>query len=126
MHLGVPLAGACAGLSDFAGVRRRFELHEGPGGGLLVNDYAHHPVEIEAVVQTARRRFPDRRLVVAFQPHQYQRTLLLLESFAASLAAADVTLVTEIYGARESDEIIASVSAGDLVNAVREAGGEES
>ena len=48
---------------------------------------------------------------MAFQPHQYQRTLLLLESFAASLAAADVTLVTEIYGARESDEIMASVSA---------------
>ncbi|MEC7724908.1 MAG: UDP-N-acetylmuramate--L-alanine ligase [Planctomycetota bacterium] len=121
---GADLAGACAGLSDFAGVRRRFELHEGAGGGLLVNDYAHHPVEIEAVLQTARRRFPDRRLVVAFQPHQYQRTLLLLESFAASLAAADVTLVTEIYGARESDEIMASVSAGDLVNSVREAGGE--
>ena len=119
---GADLAGACAGISEFVGVRRRFELHEGAGGGVLVNDYAHHPVEIEAVLQTARRRFPDRRLVVAFQPHQYQRTLLLMESFAASLAAADVTLIAEIYGARESDEIMASVSAGDLVAAVRERG----
>ena len=62
--------------------------------------------------------------MAAFQPHQYQRTLLLLESFAVSLAAADVTLITEIYGARESDDIMASVSAGDLVNAVREIGGD--
>ena len=81
-------------------------------------------VEIEAVLQTARRRFPDRRILVAFQPHQYQRTLLLLDQFAASLAAADTTLIAEIYGARESDEIMASVSAGDLVNAVREHGGD--
>lgn len=121
---GADLAGACSGISEFVGVRRRFETHRGPDGGVLVNDYAHHPAEIEAVLQTARRRFPDRRIVVAFQPHQYQRTLLLLDQFAASLAAADVTLITEIYGARESDEIMASVSAGDLVNAVREHGGE--
>ena len=121
---GADLEGACQGLSEFVGVRRRFELHEGPGGGVLVNDYAHHPVEIEAVLQTARRRFPDRRILVAFQPHQYQRTLLLLDQFAASLAAADITLIAEIYGARESDEIMASVSAGDLVNAVREHGGD--
>ena len=121
---GADLEGACQGLSEFVGVRRRFELHEGPDGGVLVNDYAHHPVEIEAVLQTARRRFPDRRILVAFQPHQYQRTLLLLDQFAASLAAADTTLIAEIYGARESDEIMASVSAGDLVNAVREHGGD--
>ena len=111
--------GGLRGNIGLRGVRRRFELR-GAGGGLLVND-AHHPVEIEAVLQTARRRFPDRRL--GRLPHQYQRTLLLLESFASSLAAADVTLVTEIYGARESDEIMASVSAGDLVNSV-EAGGD--
>ncbi|MCK5944739.1 MAG: UDP-N-acetylmuramate--L-alanine ligase, partial [Planctomycetes bacterium] len=79
---GADLEGACQGISDFVGVRRRFEMHEGPGGGVLVNDYAHHPVEIEAVLQTARRRFPERRIVVAFQPHQYQRTLLLLDQFA--------------------------------------------
>ena len=116
------LAGACQGISDFAGVRRRFEMHEGPAGGLLVNDYAHHPAEIQAVLGTARRRFPGRRLLVAFQPHQYQRTLFLLDAFAAALAAADTVLITEIYGARESDEIMASVSAGDLVNGVRQLG----
>ena len=118
----VDLAGACDGISSFAGVRRRFELREGPAGGMLVNDYAHHPAEIEAVVGTARRRFPGQRLLVVFQPHQYQRTLFLLDEFALALAAADSVLVTEIYGARESDEIMASVSAGDLVNGVRAQG----
>src|SRR5690606_19824975 len=78
--------------------------------------------EIHAVLSTARRRFPGKRLVVAFQPHQYQRTLFLLDQFAQALAEADVTLITEIYGARESEEIMASVSAGDLVNGIREHG----
>lgn len=114
------LAGACQGISDFVGVRRRFELHTGPNGGMLVNDYAHHPAEIEAVIGAARRRFPGQRLLVAFQPHQYQRTLFLLDAFAQAMALADTALITEIYGARETDEIMASVSAGDLVNGVRE------
>jgi UDP-N-acetylmuramate--alanine ligase len=70
------------------------------------------------VLQTARRRFPGRRLVVVFQPHQFQRTLCLLSQFAEALAAADRVLVTDIYGARESDAIMAAVSAADLVDAV--------
>jgi UDP-N-acetylmuramate--alanine ligase len=117
------LAAACAGIASFAGVRRRFELHTGARGGTLVNDYAHHPAEIRAVLQTARRRFPGRRLLVAFQPHQYQRTRCLLPQFAEVLASADMSLIADIYGARESDEIKASVSARDLVEAVRACGG---
>lgn len=120
---GADLAGACAGIAGFAGVRRRFELHEGARGGLLVNDYAHHPAEIRVVLQAARKRFPGRRLLVAFQPHQFQRTRCLLPEFADVLATADLTLVADIYGARESAEVQASVSAADLVMAVRERGG---
>ena len=63
-------------------------------------------------------------MVVAFQPHQFQRTLLLLDDFAEAMAGSDIALITEIYGARETDEIMASVSAGDLVNGVREHGCE--
>jgi UDP-N-acetylmuramate--alanine ligase len=110
---------ACAGLAAFAGVRRRFEVHTGPRGGLLVNDYAHHPAEIRAVLQAARRRFPGRSLLAVFQPHQHQRTLCLLPEFAAALAGADRSLVADIYGARESAEMKAAVSAADLVDAVR-------
>jgi UDP-N-acetylmuramate--alanine ligase len=120
---GADVALACAGVASFAGVRRRFELHQGQRGGLLVNDYAHHPVEIRAVLQAARQRFPGKRMLVAFQPHQHQRTLCLLSEFAEALAAADLTLVADIYGARESAELKAAVSASDLVEAVRARGG---
>jgi UDP-N-acetylmuramate--alanine ligase len=120
---GADLDGACRGLAAFTGVRRRFEMHTGPAGGLLVNDYAHHPAEIRAVLQAARRRFPGRRLLVVFQPHQFQRTLFLLSEFAEALAAADHVLVVDIYGARESAEMKASVSSADLVQAVCELGG---
>jgi len=117
------LEGACRGVAEFAGVRRRFEMHNGPRGGLLVNDYAHHPAEIRAVIRAARQRFPGRRLVVVFQPHQHQRTLCLLQEFAESLVSADEAIVADIYGARESAEMRASVSAGDLVAAVVARGG---
>ncbi|HEX5053565.1 MAG TPA: cyanophycin synthetase [Planctomycetota bacterium] len=121
--VGADVAGACRGMAGFCGVRRRFEPHTGACGGLLVNDYAHHPAEIRAVVQTARRRYPGRRLLVVFQPHQHQRTRCLLPQFAESLAAADLAVVVDIYGARESDAMKASVSADDLVQAVRACGG---
>ncbi len=120
---GADLDGVCRGLAAFTGVRRRFEMHTGPAGGLLVNDYAHHPAEIRAVLHTARRRFPGRRLLVAFQPHQFQRTLCLLSEFAEALTAADHVLVADIYGARESAEMRASVSAADLVQQVCALGG---
>lgn len=124
LSVGADAAGACQGLSEFAGVRRRFELRHGPSGGPVVNDYAHHPAEIRAVLRTARRRFPGRRLVVAFQPHQHQRTLALLEQFAEALATADLTLIADIYGARESEAVRASVAAGDLVDAIVRRGGD--
>ncbi|MEO6593382.1 MAG: UDP-N-acetylmuramate--L-alanine ligase [Planctomycetota bacterium] len=120
---GADVAGACRGMASFGGVRRRFEMHTGARGGLLVNDYAHHPAEIRAVLQAARRRFPGRRLLVVFQPHQYQRTRCLLPQFAEALAAADMAVIADIYGARESAAMKASVSADDLVQAVRTCGG---
>ncbi len=117
--VGADPEGACRGLIGFGGVRRRFEMHEGRLGGVLVNDYAHHPAEISAVLRTARNRFPGRRVLAAFQPHQHQRTYHLLPEFAESLAPADHCLVADIYGARESAEMRARVCAGDLVAAIR-------
>lgn len=123
LAVGAEPEGACQGISTFGGVRRRFEMHEGRSGGRLINDYAHHPSEIRAVLQAARKRFPGMRIVVAFQPHQHQRTLCLLEDFADVLAEADRVLVLDIYGARESAEIKSKVSAQDLVRAVVSRGG---
>jgi UDP-N-acetylmuramate--alanine ligase len=115
--------GACAGISGFDGVRRRFETRCGPRGGILVNDYAHHPEEIRAVLRTARKRWPGQRILVAFQPHQHRRTLHLLEEFAASLADADFSLVADIYGAREEQSVRDAVCSNDVVEAVRALGG---
>lgn len=115
---------ACDGVGKFGGVRRRFEVHQGPKGGVVVNDYAHHPAEIRAVLHAARRRYPGRRLVVAFQPHQHERTMRLLPEFAAALAEGDLTLLVNIYGARESAEMRAAISAADLAAAVCQAGGQ--
>jgi UDP-N-acetylmuramate--alanine ligase len=120
---GADLRGACAGLSAFPGVRRRFELRRGAFGGLLINDYAHHPAEIRAVLRAARRRFPAQRLLVAFEPHQHQRTLQLLDQFADVLKDADQSIVSDIYGAREREEIRGRICAGDLVRAIRALGG---
>ncbi len=121
--VGADLEGACAGIENFCGVRRRFELHRGRNGGRLVDDYAHHPAEIRAVIRAARRRFPGKRLVVAFQPHQHRRTLHLLDQFAEVLADADHCLIADIYGARESHELRERISAIDLVEAIRDQGG---
>lgn len=89
---------------------------------MLVNDYAHHPAEISAVLRTARRRFPGRRVLAAFQPHQHRRTLQLLPQFAESLARADLCLVSDIYGARESLEMKARISSRQLVEELRGCG----
>ena len=114
---------ACGGLSEFRGVRRRFELRRGENGGVLINDYAHHPAEIRAVLRAARRRFPAKRILVAFEPHQHQRTLHLLDQFADVLKDADQSIVSDIYGARESAAIREQISADDLVEAIRARGG---
>ncbi|MEO0478698.1 MAG: UDP-N-acetylmuramate--L-alanine ligase [Planctomycetota bacterium] len=119
---GGDLEGACEGLASFAGVRRRFEMHEIDDRVGLVNDYAHHPAEIKAVLRAARRRFPGRPLLVAFQPHQHRRTLHLFDEFVEALAEADKLLICPIYGARESEEVRKTVSHLTLIEALRERG----
>ncbi len=89
------------GLADFGGVDRRFEVLGEAGRVLFVDDYAHHPTEIEATMAAARASYPDRRLVAVFQPHLYSRTRDFAPAFATALAAADVVFLTDIYAARE-------------------------
>ncbi|KPK47710.1 MAG: UDP-N-acetylmuramate--alanine ligase, partial [Thiotrichales bacterium SG8_50] len=94
------------GLSEFGGIGRRFQINgevEMAGGNvLLVDDYAHHPREIAVTLDAARKGWPDRRLVVVFQPHRYTRTHDLLDDFAAVFSDQDPLLVTEVYPAGES------------------------
>ncbi len=112
---GVDPATAVARLRTFTGVGRRFE-HRGTVGGVsIVDDYAHHPVEITATLSAARSRHPG-RIVVLFQPHLYSRTKALLGEFGQALAAADLVVVTDIYAAREP--LDPSISGRDVAEAV--------
>jgi UDP-N-acetylmuramate--alanine ligase len=113
VRLGVDPAVAAAALGRFHGTGRRFEHKGTVNDVLVVDDYAHHPTEIAATLAAARRHYPDRRLVVVFQPHTYSRTRAFLPDFATALAAADVVIVTEIYASRERDTL--GVSGQDIV-----------
>jgi UDP-N-acetylmuramate--alanine ligase len=106
---------AASRLKAFSGVGRRFELRGTVAGVRVVDDYAHHPVEIAATLSAAREGH-DGRIVVVFQPHLYSRTKALLREFADALSAADVVVVTEIYAAREAHD--PSISGRDVAAAI--------
>jgi UDP-N-acetylmuramate--alanine ligase len=99
--LGVPSDVAAAGLAQFAGTGRRFEDRGALGGVRVVDDYAHHPTEVAALLRAARSVVGDGRLLVLFQPHLFSRTANFAEEFARALDAADLVVVTDVYPARE-------------------------
>jgi UDP-N-acetylmuramate--alanine ligase len=103
-----------AGLGRFAGLHRRMEALGTWQGVTLVDDYAHHPTEVTAALDTVRRMFPRRRVWCVFQPHQVSRTSRLLDELAASLQNADRVLVAEIFRAREGSPRPGEVTAADL------------
>jgi UDP-N-acetylmuramate--L-alanine ligase len=92
---------AAQGIAAFSGAERRLQvMRDGPI--VVVDDYAHHPSEIEASILALRERYPDRRLVVVYQPHLYSRTADLIPQFAKALSLADKVVLTDIYPAREA------------------------
>ncbi|MEJ2345083.1 MAG: UDP-N-acetylmuramate--L-alanine ligase [Gammaproteobacteria bacterium] len=112
------------GLRNFQGIGRRFqmlgEVQTPAGKVLLVDDYGHHPHEIEATIEAIRAGWPGRRLVVAFQPHRYTRTRDLFEDFVRVLSEPDVLVLTEIYAAGE--EPVAGADGRTLSRAIRSRG----
>lgn len=90
-----------SGLSSFSGVYRRFNVHVHTPHVAYIDDYAHHPQELRASVESIRRLFPDRYSIVIFQPHLYTRTRDFLEEFAGVLSRADEVILLPIYPARE-------------------------
>jgi UDP-N-acetylmuramate--alanine ligase len=114
------IAGA---LADFSGTRRRLErVGTTPAGAQVVDDYAHHPTEVAAVI-AAGRSMTRRRVVAVFQPHLYSRTRALAPAFGAALAAADVVVVVGIYPARERAEDFPGVSGRLIAAAAADAPG---
>jgi len=111
-----------AGLERFRGLRRRLEVRGCRRGVWLVDDFAHHPTEIAAGLQTVQTMFPGRRRWCVFQPHQVSRTRRLLDELAASLQNAEKVVVAEIFRAREGPPQTGDVTAADLARRARSLG----
>lgn len=112
-------------LAEFNGVGRRFQRYgeipvNGGGTYTLIDDYGHHPVEMAATIAAARGAFPDRRLVLAFQPHRYTRTRDCFEDFVRVLSTVDALVLTDVYAAGEAPIVAADGRA--LARAIRVAG----
>jgi UDP-N-acetylmuramate--alanine ligase len=118
-ELEVPLDVMKEALATFHGVARRFSIVAEVGGVTLVDDYGHHPAEIRATLDAARRAFGG-RVLVAFQPHRYSRTESLFDDFTRAFNKADVVIVTDIYPAGEKP--IEGVTAERLARAMTEHG----
>jgi UDP-N-acetylmuramate--alanine ligase len=123
MELNLDFDTVAASLKDFGGVQRRFEVVEKSDELILVDDYGHHPAEIRATLKTAKEAWPDRRLIVVFQPHRYSRTQSLMKEFWSAFNDADHLLVTDIYSAGELP--IEGVDARQIAEGVREFGHKE-
>ena len=132
-ELNVPDAAIIKALKEFKGVGRRFERYgeinvnanndnndSKVGTFTLIDDYGHHPVEMQAVIAAARAAFPNRRLVMAFQPHRYTRTRDCFEDFVRVLSSADAVLLTEVYSAGETPIVAADTRS--LIRSIRVAG----
>jgi UDP-N-acetylmuramate--alanine ligase len=115
LELDLPFDRIAAGLREFRGVERRFEVRGEPNGVLIVDDYGHHPTEIAAVLDAARAL--NRRIVVVFQPHRFTRTAALMDLFGPALAGADHIVLTGIYAAGEDP--LPGVTLEALADAVR-------
>lgn len=114
------------GLAGFAGVGRRFQVHghfpapNAPGDIMLVDDYGHHPREVDMVIQAVRAGWPERRLVMLYQPHRYSRTRDLYEDFVKVLSQVDTLILLDIYSAGET--LIPGAEGRTLAGSIRQRG----
>lgn len=117
---GVADEAICSAVSEFSGVGRRFEYQGSYGDVLLIDDYGHHPTEIAATIKAARQSYPDRRLVMMFQPHRYSRTRDCFDEFVSVLSQVDELLLLDVYGAGE--EVIVGADSKSLARCIRHRG----
>jgi UDP-N-acetylmuramate--alanine ligase len=122
LTLGADPDTAIEALRTFQGVERRFSVRGEENGVVVVDDYAHNPRKVSAAIDAAREAYPDRRIVVLFQPHLYSRTLHLAEQFGSAFNGADVVVVTDVFGAREQP--IPGVSGRLVTQAIRASGAD--
>ena len=116
-QMGLPSERIAQALSEYRGVRRRFDLQVHSERRVYIDDYAHHPTEIRAFLSSVRTLFPDKRITGIFQPHLYSRTRDFADQFARSLELLDQLILMEIYPARE--EPIPGVNAAMILDRVQ-------
>ena len=121
VQMGIPAGAVAQGLHAFHGTDRRFQYKGTLNGADIIDDYAHHPTEITAALNAAAD-YPHKRIICVFQPHTYSRTKAFLDGFAASLSAADIVVLADIYPARETDNL--GISSRDILSRLEEKGTE--
>ena len=89
------------GMASFEGIRRRFDVHYKTNDLVIIDDYAHHPAELRASIESVKRLYHDKRVLAVFQPHLYSRTKDFYREFAQALSLIDEVILVEIYPARE-------------------------
>ncbi|MCK5515812.1 MAG: UDP-N-acetylmuramate--L-alanine ligase, partial [Desulfobulbaceae bacterium] len=120
LELQIPFTIIQAGLESFEGVQRRMQKKGSYKEITVVDDYGHHPTEIRATLSAIKDAWPDKRLVVLFQPHRYTRTKALFKEFQTCFHKADLLVMTDIYAASESP--IAGVTGAGLLEATKNHG----
>jgi UDP-N-acetylmuramate--alanine ligase len=108
------------GIRNLGGLERRFQVKGEKGDILVLDDYGHHPTEVSATLQTAKECWPEKRLIVVFQPHRYSRTKALFDRFVLSFNQADILIMAPIYSAGEAP--IEGVNAEWLYQGIKEHG----
>ena len=108
-------------LAEFTGVERRFQVLGEHNGAVVVDDYGHHPTEIQATLKAAKERYPNRKIWCVFQPHQYSRTKVFANEFARSFSDAALVLLPEVYEARDTGKR-SGISSVDLARLLDENG----
>ena len=111
-------------IKKFSGVKRRFEEKFHINDTYLFDDYAHHPAEIEVIIEAARTRFPGHKIVILFQPHTFSRTKALLPDFARSLSQADLAIVAPIFSSAREKKEESTITSADIEKSAKEAGFE--
>ena len=117
-NLGVDIEILKKALANFRGIKRRYTKHEFPNGKIYIDDYAHHPTELNAVVNSIKTFYPSKKLLVIFQPHLFSRTRDFANGFAQSLARADELILLDIYPARELQENFSGITSEWLLEKV--------
>lgn len=122
-QLGIPLESAKRSLASFSGTWRRMEMKGiTERGAIVIDDYAHHPAEIRATLAALKEAYPNRRLVVVFQPHTHDRTLKLWHDFAVAFSVASCVIIPNVYDARP-DKDAAKVDLSSFIGAIQQGSG---